>query len=210
MSNKTHSEILSNGVWVITDCDNGACSVSICDSNKQNCKPLTDTCQGSVCVTANCDSADNCSVTICNSDKSDCSTSSVTSSGSSSDNGGSNSIDSFNTVSYVLFTCVLLFLLVGLPWIFRMYDFSSKWVVYGILALVSVALSCITTFAWQDKPDKETTRKWIMSPVLLIAIVIFIFACYDSKDPTHKYHTILALATSSILLVSASILYGFY
>lgn len=216
MSNKTYNQqCVDSAVCVTTNCDAGACTVNICDQNNQNCGPIsTDkkTCEKNYCVTTDCDSADNCTVQICRGDgTANCSTVSVNNSGSSSDNGGgSTSMDSFNTGSYVLFTCVLLFLLIGLPWIFRMYDFPSKWVVYGILALVCVALSCITTFAWQDKPEQETTRKWIMSPVLVIALIVFIFSCVELKEETLISHCGAVFFTSSILLISASFLYSFY
>ena len=215
MSNKTYNQqCLDSAVCVTTNCDAGACTVTICDQNNQNCGPISTnkkTCDKNYCVTTDCDSADNCTVQICKGDgTAHCSTVGVDNSGSSSDSGGSTSMDSFNTGSYVLFTCVLLFLLIGLPWIFRMYDFPSKWVVYSILALLSVTLSCITTFAWQDQPEQETTRKWIMSPVLIIALIIFIFSCVDVKYAANPLDCTLALLISSILLITAAVLYGFY
>lgn len=213
MTNNTYNKYCPGNYCVVTNCNDGACTVQMCDANGNNCKDYVNPtdCDNNVCVTTTCDDNQNCTVSICTG-PGNCSTQSVNTSGSSDDGSstGSKSTDSFNTGSYVLFVAVLLWVLVTLIWVVPGSTSTVKWVA-GALGLVVVILSSITTFAWQYQKNQERTRKLISSPVFVLALTVIAYVIFKWEQGKKISPIPIAAGLLSLLLcVIGLVLYGFY
>jgi hypothetical protein len=82
---------------------------------------------------------------------------------------------------------------------------STRKVLFGLFIvaiLITLICSAISTFAWHDDPEKQTTRICLFIPIWLIALCILVACFVMSESNIKKYiHLLTTSLSMSVLLV---------